>query len=60
MSVAAKKRKVTVELVSGSWVVAYVERKPRQRYWAATFYAADHSKEKVEQWVRKNPKLELV
>lgn len=54
------KRKVTVHRQGDSWVVAYVERKPRQRYWAACFYAQDHSEEKVRQWVRDNPKLELI
>lgn len=54
------KRKVRVVRQGDSWAVAYVERKPRTRYWAACFYAQDHTKEMVEQRVRSDPKLELV
>ncbi len=54
------KRKVIIQLVGDSWRVLYCERRKGQRYAAACFYAADHSQESVENWVRANPKLELL
>lgn len=55
-----KPRAVYIQLVGNSWFVRYQERLPRQRYCAAVFYAPDHSREDVEAWVRRNPKLVLV
>lgn len=54
------KRKVRIERKGGAWAVVYVERRKGQRYWAANFYAADHSMTDVIEWVKQNPKLELV
>jgi hypothetical protein len=54
------KRDVYIELVRDTWMVLYVKRKKGQRYKAAAFYAPDHSREFVENWVRANPKLVLV
>jgi len=54
------KREVYVEFVVDTWQVRYVKRKKGQRYSAASFYAPDHSREYVENWVRENPKLVLV
>lgn len=53
------KRTVYIELVGDSWMVLYKQRRKHQRYAAATFYAPDHSREFVAQWVRNNPKLVL-
>ncbi len=55
-----KKRDVYVKLEGDSWRVLYARRSYRQRYAAAQFYAPDHSRQFVEEWVRKNPKLNLV
>jgi|PlaIllAssembly_1097288.scaffolds.fasta_scaffold100796_3 hypothetical protein len=41
-------------------MVLYKDRRKHQRYAAATFYAPDHSREFVENWVRQHPKLVLV
>lgn len=53
------KREVYIELSGDAWLVLYAQRKKRQRYMAASFYAPDHSREFVENWVRNNPKLVL-
>ena len=53
------KRDVYIELFGDSWLVLYAQRRKHQRYAAATFYAPDHSREFVENWVRQNPKLVL-
>lgn len=55
-----EKRKVYIERFRASWVVFYVERRKRQRYSAAQFYAQDHSMQDVKDWVAKQPHLELV
>jgi len=58
--VTKKPRAVYIQQVGNTWFVFYQERLPRQHYSAASFYAPDHSREHVEEWVRKNPKLVLV
>lgn len=60
MSKPIEPRKVTVQKVSDSWAVVYVERKYRGRRWAACFYAKEHTEEYVKEWVRKQKRLELV
>lgn len=55
-----KPRAVYIQQVGKTWFVFYQERQPRQRYSAASFYAMDYSREYVEAWVKKNPKLVLV
>jgi hypothetical protein len=52
-------RRVRVELHGDSWCVVFVDRRKHQKYYAATFYAPDHSRESVEKWVMGNPKLVL-
>ena len=54
-----KPREVYIEFFVDTWLVLYAQRKKRQRYKAASFYA-DNSREFVENWVRANPKLVLV
>ena len=57
------KRKVRVKTIPPPYnahVVEYVERRKYQRHWAAQFYSKDVGLEWVKDWVRKNPKLELV
>lgn len=54
------RRKVKIELRRDTWKVLYVDRKPRQRYSAAGFYKPSTTLEEVKDWVRNNPRLELV
>lgn len=56
----ANKRRVKIERVNDSWLVRYVDRVWHGRYLAAQFYVPDNTRAKVEEWVRSNPKLELV
>ena len=53
-------RKVTIELRGDTWAIVYVDRKKGQRYWAGAFYAPDHTREQVVDWVKNDPRLELV
>lgn len=52
-------RRVRIELVLDTWMVLYCDRRKHQKKAAASFYAPDHSREFVENWVTANPKLEL-
>lgn len=53
-------RKVKVVRVCDCWTVLYVERKKGQYRSAAQFACSMWSLGRVENWVRENPKLELV
>lgn len=55
-----KKRQVFIELKHGSYFVFYAQRAKGGRYMAGQFYAPDHTLQSVEQWVRTQPKLELI
>lgn len=47
-------RRVRIELVRDTWFVLYCDRRKHQKKAAATFYAPDHSREFVENWVNNN------
>ncbi len=53
------KRQVTVELRGDAWLVLYVGRRKHQRYGPASFYAKEHTRADVENWIKNNSKLEL-
>lgn len=53
------KRKVYIELDGNSWKVRFFNRKKGQRHYAAQFFAPDHSRQFVENWVRGQPRLIL-
>lgn len=55
------KRPVVIEFYKkpNSYCVRFIDRKPGQRHFAASFYAPDHTRADVEKWVTENPKLEL-
>lgn len=54
------KRKVRIELSKDTYFVKYVERKYDGNYCAAQFYALDHDIEFVKNWIKSNPKIELI
>ena len=53
------KRKVYIKFHIDSWLICYASRRKHQRYLAGQFYG-DYSRQQVEEWVEKQPKLELV
>lgn len=53
-------RKVYITKVRNTWFVVYLKRAYRGKYNAATFYALDAPYERVVEWVKNNPRLELV
>ena len=58
-----KIRKVRIEEVNfggKSWHVVYVDRVKGQHHQAAQFAAEMRTKDQVVEWVKTNPKLELV
>ncbi len=54
------RRKVKIEQIGDTWFVLYVERNKHQHHSAAQFYAPDHSREQVVQWVKTQTNLELI
>ena len=61
MSKEPRKVRITEMTLGGlSYSVDYVNRKKGGRYRAANFNAEMRTLEQVRQWVRDNPKLELV
>lgn len=52
-----ERRSVMVVWRRDSWAVKYRTRKKRGRYWAAGFYAKDHSFSDVVKWVENQPNL---
>ena len=55
-----KTRPVYVRLQGSSFMVRYADRSYGQRHLAAQFFAPDTTLERVEAWVRSQPRLTLV
>lgn len=55
-----KPRKVVIRSVLKTWIVEYVDRKKGQHYHAAQFDQSIKTEEQVREWIRRQPKLELL
>lgn len=60
MKAAKPKRRVRIVKGVSCWFVEYVDRRPRQRHFAAQFYLPQFDRAYVERYVRGHDRLELV
>jgi hypothetical protein len=52
-----RQRRVRIVTARGTHFVEFLERKKGSNYSAAQFDARDHSVEKVQSWIERNPDL---